>query len=708
MDAYSLLKRDIREYIFDEGWEDLRPIQKSAIVRSVETDNNFILAAPTASGKTEAAFLPAINAVDEFKKGVKILYISPLKALINDQFRRISKLCSYLDVKVTSWHGEASQSEKRKLLKNPEGILLITPESIEAMLTLHPANAKVLLSGIEWIIIDEIHSFIGDNRGVHLSSLLRRMSEYYNNEPRYIGMSATLNREDYPYVKSFFKSKKHTDVLLDKAKNELTKTIFFSQENDKREANDAMIEIYKYSQKESMLVFPNSRGQVERISVNLKKINEKENGDIKYFAHHSSVSKEERLSTEIFAKEAKDELFTIVCTSTLELGIDIGSVDSVVQYNAPFSVASLSQRLGRSGRKTRKSNLHLVSTEPWQLLSSLSAVKLYEMGSIEPTGKLIKPFDVLAHQILAILMEKSGLNIDDLFNIHKRIDVFNEIDDEEMNLLISFLIENEYIEILDDEAIVGRKVEKLMIKGEFFALFDSEDDYSVYSSDKKIGEIPMSEAIITGENIFLGARIWKILEVDHTRKKIRVQKATDGRPPIFPGSPGIVSDDIRMEMKQFLSDRNDPLLNDINIDGREAINNLRERDNLNPGLNYIYEADNVGLRTFIGTRINLTLTMLLNVISKSMSYALMDSTSTIYGPNIRNDISMLVDNFPSDEEIHDFLDENFNRYCMHLNHMKYSDLLPKELKIRYMINNIFNIEGTLKYLEHNLMMMIIN
>ena len=256
MNSYDLLQRGIRKYIYDEGWESLRGIQEASIKHVHNTENNLILAAPTASGKTEAAFLPAINSIKDWNSGLKIVYISPLIALINDQFRRIYELCNYINVPVTSWHGEASKAKKNKLLKEPKGILLITPESIEAMLCLRPGEAKELFRGTEWIIVDEIHSFLGNNRGIQLRSLIERIKLYMEKEPRFIGMSATLNREDYKKVKSFFISDRATDVLLDSSRNPLEVTKNYYESNAKKESREALEEIYDYSQRESMLVFP--------------------------------------------------------------------------------------------------------------------------------------------------------------------------------------------------------------------------------------------------------------------------------------------------------------------------------------------------------------------------------------------------------------------------------------------------------------------
>jgi len=197
MTAYEMLSAPIRKYIRDKRWEALRPIQVAAITKILGTDNHYILVSRTASGKTEAAFLPVLSAVDFKEPGVQVLYISPLIALINDQFQRAESLCEYLDVPVTRWHGEASKSAKNKLLQEPRGILLITPESIEALFANHPEHALTLFAHLKFIIIDEIHSFLGTDRGLHLKSLVSRIGQLAKARPaRIIGLSATLGDYD--------------------------------------------------------------------------------------------------------------------------------------------------------------------------------------------------------------------------------------------------------------------------------------------------------------------------------------------------------------------------------------------------------------------------------------------------------------------------------------------------------------------------------
>ncbi|MBU3194651.1 DEAD/DEAH box helicase [Clostridium algidicarnis] len=696
MSSFNLLQREIRRYIYDEGWDNLRGIQEASIKRISNTDHNLILAAPTASGKTEAAFLPAINSIKDWNSGLKIIYISPLIALINDQFKRILKLCDYIDIPVISWHGEASRTDKNKLLKQPRGILLITPESIEAMLALRPGEAKELFKGTEWIIVDEIHGFLENNRGVQLRSLIERIKVYMEKDPRFIGMSATLNREDYKEVKNFFISDRVTDVLLDSNKNSLEATKSYYESNIKKDSKEALEEIYDYSQRESMLVFPNSRGEVERLAVGLSRLGKKRGSDTRYFAHHSSVSKDMRLTAEKFAKGSKGELFTICCTSTLELGIDIGSVDSIVQYNAPHSVASLGQRLGRSGRTTRENILHFIATDEWSLLQGLAAISLYEDGVIDRFDPIIKPYDVFAHQIISILLENTGMPFEDVKDINKNFKCWHSIEDDEYLELLGYLIERNYIELLETEAIAGLETERLLKGSDFFAHFETENNFSLYNDYKKIGEIPLSPSVQIGENIFLSAQIWKIKDIELVSKKIYVTRAVDGNPPMFSGGSGNITNEIRSRMKTILEDRSYWIDYSDNI--KKVLLKLSKENLRYEKFQWTEENDKIGLRTFQSTKINRTLQLLLNMLGKGENYKLDDRTTFISGCNIKEDINRVIERSFNEEEIFRYLKDSPQIVELYLSSNKYRNLLPDDLKIKYIIKNKLGLEGTKAYL----------
>src|SRR6185437_5525932 len=362
--AYALLSEPIRKYVRDKRWESLRPIQTAAIIKIITTDENYILASKTASGKTEAAFLPILSRVNFNNSGVKVLYISPLIALINDQFFRVDELCKYLDIRVTKWHGEANKTLKNHLIKDPGGIVLITPESLEAMFVNKLYQVKHLFASLEYIVIDEIHSFIGTDRGVQLKSIIYRLQSLNNSRIKIIGLSATLG--DYTETKRFTGNENNTKILLDKTAKDINAMFKLFKTDTPNLSLNLLKDLYLETKDSKVLIFPNTRGKAEEIAVKLKKISDRLHGHPNYFTHHSSVNKDVRQYVEYFAKSNVRQNFCIACTSTLELGIDIGSVNAVFQIDATNSIASLIQRVGRSGRSDDLAgNLFLYASNEW-------------------------------------------------------------------------------------------------------------------------------------------------------------------------------------------------------------------------------------------------------------------------------------------------------------------------------------------------------
>lgn len=700
MNAYELLNPEIRRFIYEEGWQALKKIQEASILRAFQTDHNLILAAPTASGKTEAAFLPALNFTGELHDGVKILYISPLIALINDQYKRMTDLCRFLDLPVTSWHGEANVTEKKKLIASPEGILLITPESIEAMLVNRPSQARLLFSRLEWIIVDEIHSFAENNRGVQLKSLLQRILEMTEKTPRFIGMSATMKKEDYPHIKEFFNQTMVTDVLQDKTANPLEATISYYPSTAKV-PYDAILEIYARSQEESMLVFPNTKANVEEISVSLKKLAQKRGSHVRYFAHHASMDKHIRREAEEFAKSVTDDLFTICCTSTLELGIDIGSVDSVVQYGAPPSVSTLAQRLGRSGRRTQQQILHLISSDAWAMLQSLAALSLYRKGILDDADIIAIPYDVLAHQIISELVQKSGVKKTELKKTIQGRSCWKTISEADYDALIKFLLEEEYIEASGLEYISGTSAEKLLRSKEFYAHFYSDQDYNVYDSHDKIGAVPYTPAIMAGENIYLSARVWKIQEIETSSKKIIVTPAKDGKPPKFLGTGSLVTGEIRREMERLIrtpaewSNYDDGIV--------QMLTKLAEENVKDRGIIWVDgAASKHAVRTFRSTKINRTLLLLLKMIGgdeTAMRYLLDDYSSKLEGEDLESTFQAVVSNGLNELDLYEFLLSREDIVDQIFSHAKYMQLVPFPLKVNYIMKNYLDIRGTKEYIE---------
>ena len=688
MDTYNMLKKEIRRYIYDQKWQQFTKIQDHSIKLYSESEDNLILIAPTASGKTEAAFLPAINSIENWEEGIKIVYISPLIALINDQFNRISELCKYMEITVTRWHGEASQSKKRDILKNPKGILLITPESLEALFVTKSDRVRKLFYNVENIIVDEIHSFIGSNRGIQLKSLLERMSLYIkNNNPRMIGMSATVSEENYLDLKEIFQNKRITKIIRDKGKNELKIDCnFYSDEIA------VLNKIYEYSKTETMLVFPNTRQKVEMIAANLKKKSQKEKKYISYFSHHASVSKNIRTMVENFAKESNKNLFTICCTSTLELGIDIGAVDSIVQYNAPHSVSSLAQRLGRSGRRTGINNLHFISDEKWDLLQGLSAISIYKKGKVDKIDVVKKPYDVMAHQILSLIVEKSEINLSEFKKLREKYQTWKNIEYEEFSNICNYLLKEKYIEILDNSIIAGVNLEKLLKKAEFYTQFKVEEMYSVYNNQSKIGELPLDIRLNVNDNIYLAAGIWKIKKVEEEIKKIFVEKAKDGKPPMFLGEVGEITDELRKEMKKILF--NSKTWGNYSEDIRKGLEVISKSIILKQKIYFYLEKNKKSIKTFRSTKIDRTLMILLLIFLNLKDFRELNDMILSNSQVIEESISEIAINGIDRGKIEDFLKKDIEKSIElgkinivdgYLSSNKYMFLVPNNLKIKYFI-----------------------
>lgn len=694
--SFDLLSEPIRKFIRDKGWEQLRPIQNAAISRILSSDENFILASRTASGKTEAAFLPILSKVNFNDSGVQVLYISPLIALINDQFYRVEELCKNLDVTVTKWHGEANKTLKDRLIKQPTGIVLITPESLEAMFVNKPYNVKQLFSNLKYVVIDEIHSFIGTDRGTQLKSILSRLQKVNSNYFSIVGLSATIG--DYNEAKKFTGDELKTKVLLDRTAKEINTVFRFFKNKNEELPLELLKDLYIETKDNKVLIFPNSRGRVEEIAVKLKKISERVKGHPNYFSHHSSVDREVREYVEYFAKNNKRNNFCISCTSTLELGIDIGSVDEVVQIDATHSIASLVQRVGRSGRKDgESSNLFLYATNQWSLLQSIACWLLYKEGFIEPPEKNEKPYDILVHQALSITKGHSGILLTELIKQLKENAAFNLIELLEIEEILQHLIEIDFLEKLQHEVIIGVEGEKVVNSREFYSVFKTEENFKVVNAGNTIGEIPFSTQIIEDENILLSAKIWKIKFVDHKAKKIEVIPAKDGKKPMFFGGGAVVHQKIREKMFEILYSTTEydfldaPSFDEIEMMRKDfAVFDIKDLQYERPLLT---AEKHLQLFTFTGTRINRTIQLLLNIVGLKNT---LDDSSSSFDLEVPkqeliskwNYLSFPLNNI--DTHISTLLDTNPTL----LDFSKWGIYLPEAYKIKLIKDKYFDIEMT--------------
>jgi len=440
--SFFLLNEKVQKWIWEQGWDELRDAQEKAIEPVLNSNTDIVISASTASGKTEAAFLPICSKLTELNINSTIaLYISPLKALINDQFERLNFLCEQLNISVFKWHGDVSSNSKNKFLKKPSNILLITPESLEALFVLHGTAIKEIFGSLKYIVIDELHSFIGSERGRQLQSLIHRIETVIKMRIPRIGLSATIGNmniaqkflrpnSDYPCLHIASSNGSQELKMQLRGYYIYTKSLPPSISDNQSQSNDAEdISIGTISQHlfstlrgSTNLIFANSRAMTELISAKLRLLCEKQNLPVEFWPHHGNLSRQLREDTESMLKD-KSKPITAVCTSTLEMGIDIGSVKSIAQIGTPLSVSSMRQRLGRSGRRGEPSIMRIYIQEienssesqiqdslRAELFQTISMVNLLLNGWCESPSLEVYHFSTLIQQILSMICQYGAID----------------------------------------------------------------------------------------------------------------------------------------------------------------------------------------------------------------------------------------------------------------------------------------------------------
>ena len=623
--AYHRLHPKIQRWIRDQGWDELREIQARTIVSVLEGDRDILIAATTAAGKTEAAFLPIMTSIADRKQaGFSALYISPLKALINDQFRRLEELCESMEIPVVKWHGDAPQAEKKKALARPDGIALITPESIEAMFTRRPADARRLLGSADFIVIDEVHSFLQGPRGLHVASLLRRIDAMTAKPARRVGLSATIGdlrqaaawlRPTDPDRVEILEAKSDTPELRLQVRGYVEPPDLddpdhaeggAGTEDDvpKRIALDSIADhLFETLRGTNNLVFGGSRRTVESAADRLRRRCDKSNVPNEFYPHHGSLSKVLREELEERLKDGKLPT-TAVCTSTLELGVDIGSVKSVAQIGAPRSLSSLRQRLGRTGRRRgTPSVLRIYLREPNvdqksgildrlrpNTIRSVAVVRLLLAGFVEPAGAVPEVASTLVHQILSVIAERGGIRPKPLFDLLCGPGPFSSISSSDFAGLLRHLAIKEirFIEQAPDGTLMlGQEGEKTVQSRSFFAVFESGEEWRLTVGGRTLGTLPITYPVHKdGLVVFAGQR-WIVQDLDEQTKTLVVAPHPGGVVPRFEPSGGEPAHDrliaemravyLAQDVPSYLDDKAQELL----AEGRETFRQLKlERQSL--------------------------------------------------------------------------------------------------------------------------------
>lgn len=666
MDVFYRYAPFVQDFIYRNNWESLRAIQVAAGDAIFNTEDNLLLCASTASGKTEAAFFPILTLFNEDPPAsVGALYIGPLKALINDQFSRLNDLCAEADIPVWHWHGDVNQSHKNKLLKKPSGILQITPESLEALMLHKHGDIARLFGDLRFIVVDEVHSLMRGDRGGQTLCLMERLSRMAGVNPRRIGLSATIgdleqtgrflssgtgrgcvipkiedkgqvwrlsmehfyiqgpqageaatkskraqqmeaegeiidadvvsatkaassNANDSYSVGNVhdFDSYEHTyneyrdissslNESMSHGSNNIKTLPYISPATDEapKAADPGMGYIFEHTRGKKCLVFCNSREEAEAVTTTLRQYCEAKHEPERFLIHHGNLSVSYRQTAEEAMKDEESYL-TTVTTSTLELGIDIGRLERAFQMDAPFTVSSFLQRMGRTGRRDDPPEMWFVMREdepearamlpetiPWKLLQGIALVQVYiEERWVEPPVLDRLPYSLLYHQTMSTLASGGEMTPGELAGRVLSLSYFHRVSTDDYRVLLRHLIEIDHIQQTERGGlIVGLKGERITNSYKFYAVFQENVEYTVRCESQELGTLCAPPPI--GEKIAIAGRTWVVEDVDHKRHNVYCQMVKGQVPAYFGECPGDIHTHILERMKKvLLEDKSYPYL----------------------------------------------------------------------------------------------------------------------------------------------------
>lgn len=519
------------------GWTSLRPVQDMA-TDAILNGANCVVLAPTAGGKTEAAFFPVISRIlAEQREGLQAIYISPTRALINNQEERLSRYAEMVGLGAFKWHGDVTPARKQSYLREPAELLLTTPESLEVMLVSQRVPTARLFRNLRFVVVDEIHALAASDRGSHLVSVLERLRPYCGGTDfQRIGLSATVGNPEH-ILHWLQGSSANPKRLVDPPKQKSKKEIRIQLAT---EAGEIVAGVQTAAAKRKSLLFCESRSLAEKLSGTLRKSGGAVFADT-VFAHHSSLSREERENAE--EEFARGQEACIVCTSTMELGIDVGDLDAVLQVNAPATVSSFLQRLGRTGRREGSvANTTFFIEKPEVFLQAIAIVELARVGWVEPVRTNPRSWHIFLHQTMAMCLERGAIARTDPYRLLQHAQCVADITDAEADRFIDFLVERELLHDDGGSYSMGLAAEKAFGRKNFmelYSVFSSPEEFSVIGlSGEVIGTVQWDflEKLLEKDAIFyLSGRPWHVERIEWKKNVVHVSRATGGVVPKWGG-----------------------------------------------------------------------------------------------------------------------------------------------------------------------------
>jgi ATP-dependent Lhr-like helicase len=538
------------------GFKELRPVQHLTIDAVLDGDNCVVLA-PTAGGKTEAAFFPILSAMDAADwKPVSVLYLSPIRALLNNQDARVARYAETIGRRSFTWHGDTGQPARRRFLKEPADILLTTPESLEAMLMSAKVPAARLFAGLRAVIIDEIHAFAADDRGAHLAALLERLVKFCGSDVQRIGLSATVGNpaDILSWVQG---SSRRQGQVVSPPKPKVPPDLSLDYVGSLPNAAQVIAQLHRGKKR---LVFVDSRRGAEELAQSLGGL------EVDTFLIHGSLAASERKEAERAFAERQD--CVIVSTSALELGIDVGDLDHVLQLDAPGSVASFLQRMGRTGRRAGTvPNCTFLATKKENLLQAAALLRLWQAGFVEPIRPSRRAFHILAHQIMALTIQRSGLRRGDWFAWLEGATPFAGMTSEDRTRVLDHMLEKEILSDQDGIIALGAEGEKKYGRRNFqelYAMFSTPRSIVVAWGHQEIGTVDAGflDHLETGGGrpVFsLAGRPWEIVRIDWKKGMCDVRPSEEARAPRWSGKKRFLGYELSQAIREVLiSETHDP------------------------------------------------------------------------------------------------------------------------------------------------------
>ena len=606
MSVFARLQPRLQDAIVARlGWTSLRPVQEEAGEALLDGKNAVVLA-PTAGGKTEASMFPVLSAcLADPPHGLAAIYVAPIKALLNNQAERLGTYTEMVGLDRFVWHGDVGSSARKRFLAQPTELLLTTPESLEVMLISGKVDSKKLFGDLRVVIVDEIHAMAGTDRGAHFMSVLERAARFSRHDVQRVGLSATVGNPAQILGWLAGSSKREGVVVNPPAPPSRREILVVAREDVGAVARDASTR----AAGGKSLFFCQSRATAEAVADRMRF------SDVDVFVHHSSVSKEER--------EAAEERFhqgraaCIVCTSTLELGIDVGDLDTVLQAEAPDTVSSFMQRMGRTGRRPGKAaNTTFFCMNADSVLLAAALVTLAKEGWVESVPVLDRCWPVLVHQVFAMSLARGGVTPAEVRGQHRAVPDFSGISEAELDRLLEYMLRDRSLEVVDGRYVLGPKAERRYGRKNFmelYSVFSSPQTYTVVTtSGQPLGSLQQDfvDRLVDGTSTFLlGGRAWSVFQVSHSDRRVMVVAAGRGRKPTWGGYiPQFLGFEVCQRILELLC--SEAPLAFLHPSAAEWLNDRREElaGVLEPGRGG-FEVDDGEVRwwTFAGGGINSTL-----------------------------------------------------------------------------------------------------